>query len=53
MTGDELSAEVQRNATAAIVNVAGARPGRSYHFVVAVCRIKEHNPLRKLLEYHS
>jgi len=22
------------------------------HFVVAVCRAKEHNPSRKLLEYH-
>ena len=25
---------------------------RSYHFVVAVWRAKEHNPSRKLLEYH-
>jgi hypothetical protein len=32
-------------------------PGRvvatvQYHFVIAVWRAKEHNPARKLLEYH-
>jgi hypothetical protein len=25
---------------------------RQYHFVIAVWRAKEHNPSRKLLEYH-
>jgi hypothetical protein len=25
---------------------------RSHHFVIAVCRAKEHNPSRKLLEYY-
>jgi hypothetical protein len=25
---------------------------RSYQFVIAVWRAKEHNPSRKLLEYH-
>ena len=33
-------------------HVARAMPDRSYHFVVAVCRTKEHNPSRKLLEYY-
>ena len=35
-----------------LLHVARALPGRSYHFVVAVCRTKEHNPSRKLLEYY-
>jgi hypothetical protein len=30
----------------------GDHCARSYHFVIAVWRAKEHNPWRKLLEYH-
>jgi hypothetical protein len=47
------AAALQRNAVAAIANVlAPVIAGRSYHFVIAVWRAKEHNPSRKLLEYH-
>jgi hypothetical protein len=36
----------------AIVNVARLICARSYHFVIAVWRAKEHNRSRKLLEYY-
>jgi 6,7-dimethyl-8-ribityllumazine synthase len=54
VTGGEVAAATvsQRNALAAIVNVSHVIAGRSYHFVIAVWRAKEHNPSRKLLEYH-
>jgi hypothetical protein len=50
--GDVADAALQRNATAAIVNVSRVIAPRPYHFVIAVWRGKEHNPSRKLLEYH-
>jgi hypothetical protein len=43
---------MQRNATTAIVNVSRVIALVQYHFVIAVWRAKEHNPTRKLLEYH-
>jgi hypothetical protein len=52
VTGGELAAPMQRGATAAILNVSRVIAACSYHFVIAVWRAKEHNPARKLLEYH-
>jgi tetratricopeptide (TPR) repeat protein len=49
---DAVVAALQRNATAAIVNISRVIAPRSYHFVIAVWRAKEHNPSRKLLGYH-
>jgi hypothetical protein len=53
VTGGGVAVAVpQRNATAAIVSVVRIIAARSYHFVIAVWSAKEHNPSRKLLEYH-
>jgi hypothetical protein len=52
VTGGEFAAPMQRNATAAIMNIARVICGLFNHFVIAVWRAKEHNPSRKLLEYH-
>ena len=37
---------------AVAMNIARVIAPCSYHFVIAVWRAKEHNPSRKLLEYH-
>jgi hypothetical protein len=52
VTSGAAAAVPQTKAIAAIVNVSRVIAVRSYHFVIAVWRAKEHNPSRKLLEYH-
>jgi len=51
--GDVAAAALERKAIAAMVNVVVCVIApRSYHFVIAVWRAKEHNPSRKLLQYY-